>query len=53
MLREAIEDATEGDPASAKRIDAALSAYFQVLRRLEEMLGVGRDPATGAGARVQ
>ncbi len=53
MLREAIEDATEGDPASAKRIDAALSAYFQVLRRLEETLGVGRDPATGAGARVQ
>jgi hypothetical protein len=45
MLREAIEDAKPNDPASQAQLEAAAGAYFQVLRRLEDVLGVGRPSA--------
>jgi N-acetylated-alpha-linked acidic dipeptidase len=45
MLREAIEDAKPNDPASQMQLEAAAAAYFQVLRRLEDVLGVGRPSA--------
>ena len=55
MMREAIEDAVvagaggsvdaTANALSQQRLEAASAAYFQVLRRLEDVLGAGRPSA--------